>query len=141
MPGVYRSSMSDAQQVVRTPRSFAGLSTRDVKQLASALHETKFASGTVITEPGQPGVGFFLSADGTATVSVDGKPIRVWALMRSLVRRFSARCARRRSGLNRRPSGITFGKPLPNALSGLRGGWHSRQATGASRSKARCFPH
>ena len=87
MPGVYRSSMSDAQQVVRTPRSFAGLSTRDVKQLASALHETKFASGTVITEPGQPGVGFFLSADGAATVSVDGKPIRAWALMRSLVRR------------------------------------------------------
>jgi CRP/FNR family transcriptional regulator, cyclic AMP receptor protein len=77
MPGVYRSSMSDAQQVIRNAPLFARLSKRDVKQLASALHETKFAPGHVIIERGQPGVGFFLIADGTATVSVDGKPIKV----------------------------------------------------------------
>jgi CRP/FNR family transcriptional regulator, cyclic AMP receptor protein len=75
--GVYGSSVSDVQDVIRSAPLFAQLSKRDVKQLASALHETKFAPGTVIVERGKPGVGFFLIADGSATVSVDGKPIKV----------------------------------------------------------------
>ena len=69
--------MSDAQDVIRNASLFAELSKRDVKQLASALHETRFAPGTVIMERGKPGVGFFLIADGSATVSADGKTIEV----------------------------------------------------------------
>jgi CRP-like cAMP-binding protein len=69
--------MSDVQDVIRRAPLFTQLSKRDVKQLASALHETKFAPGTVIVKRGQPGVGFFLIASGSATVSIDGKPIEV----------------------------------------------------------------
>jgi CRP-like cAMP-binding protein len=69
--------MSDAQEAIRNATLFAQLSKRDVKQLASALHETTFPPGTVIMERGKPGVGFFLIADGSATVSVDGKTIQV----------------------------------------------------------------
>jgi CRP-like cAMP-binding protein len=75
--GVYRSSMSDVQDAIRNAPLFAQLSKRDVKQLASSLHETTFAPGTVIMERGKPGVGFFLIADGSATVSVGGKPLQV----------------------------------------------------------------
>jgi CRP/FNR family transcriptional regulator, cyclic AMP receptor protein len=74
--GVYGSGMSDAQDVIRSAPLFAELSKRDVKQLASALHETTFSPGTVIVEHGKPGVGFFLIASGSVTVSVKGKPIR-----------------------------------------------------------------
>jgi CRP/FNR family transcriptional regulator, cyclic AMP receptor protein len=74
--GVYRSGMSDVQDVIRSAPLFAALSKRDVKQLASALHETTFPQGTVIIESGKPGVGFFLIASGSATVSVNGKPIK-----------------------------------------------------------------
>ncbi len=69
--------MSDVRDAVRNASLFAQLSKRDMKQLASALHETKFTAGTVIMERGKPGVGFFLIVDGSATVSVDGKTIEV----------------------------------------------------------------
>jgi CRP-like cAMP-binding protein len=69
--------MSDAQDAVRSAPLFAQLSKRDVKQLAASLHETTFAPGTVIMESGKPGVGFFLIADGSATVSVNGKAVQV----------------------------------------------------------------
>ena len=69
--------MSDVQEVIRSTSLFAQLSKRDVKQLASALRETRFAPGSVIMERGKPGVGFFLIAEGSATVSVDGKTIEV----------------------------------------------------------------
>lgn len=73
--GVYRSGMSEVQDVIRSASLFENLSKRDVKQLASALHETTFAPGTVIVEHGKPGVGFFLIASGSVTVSVNGKPV------------------------------------------------------------------
>ena len=43
--GVYRSIVSDALDVIRNASLFAQLSKRDVKQLASAPHETRFAQG------------------------------------------------------------------------------------------------
>jgi CRP/FNR family transcriptional regulator, cyclic AMP receptor protein len=69
--------MADVQDAIRNAPLFAELSKRDVKQLASALHETTFAPGTVIMERGKPGVGFFVIGEGSATVSVDGKPLHV----------------------------------------------------------------
>jgi CRP-like cAMP-binding protein len=49
--------MSNAQDVIRSASLFAQLSKRDVKQVASALHETKFAPDTLIVERGKPGIG------------------------------------------------------------------------------------
>jgi CRP-like cAMP-binding protein len=69
--------MADAQDAIRNAPLFAQLSKRDVKQLAAALHETRFAPGTVIMERGKPGVGFFLIAEGSATVSAGGKTLQV----------------------------------------------------------------
>jgi CRP-like cAMP-binding protein len=51
---------------------FAALSNRDLKQLAGAMNERTFAPGREITTEGESGLGFFVIADGTATVSVDG---------------------------------------------------------------------
>jgi CRP-like cAMP-binding protein len=51
---------------------FAELSNRDRKQLADAMHERTFPAGREVTTEGENGLGFFVVADGTATVSVDG---------------------------------------------------------------------
>ena len=53
---------------------FTGLSKRDRKSLAASLSERTFPAGTVITEVGQSGLGFFVIESGTATVVVSGKP-------------------------------------------------------------------
>jgi CRP-like cAMP-binding protein len=55
---------------------FAELSKRDLRQLADAMHERTFEAGRQVTAEGESGLGFFVVADGTATVSVDGQPRR-----------------------------------------------------------------
>jgi CRP/FNR family transcriptional regulator, cyclic AMP receptor protein len=55
---------------------FAGLSKRDRKGLAASLKERSFPAGTVITDVGQSGFGFFVIDSGTATVVVGDKPSR-----------------------------------------------------------------
>jgi CRP/FNR family cyclic AMP-dependent transcriptional regulator len=51
---------------------FKDLSSRDLKQLAGAMNERTYAAGREITTEGESGLGFFVVADGTATVTVDG---------------------------------------------------------------------
>jgi CRP/FNR family transcriptional regulator, cyclic AMP receptor protein len=55
---------------------FAKLSKRDLKELSSLLSERTFPAGTVITDVGDSGVGFFLIDSGTATVTINGKVVR-----------------------------------------------------------------
>lgn len=55
---------------------FANLSKRDLKGLATSMKERSFPAGTVITEIGQDGIGFFIIDNGTATVVVGDKPVR-----------------------------------------------------------------
>jgi CRP-like cAMP-binding protein len=55
---------------------FAELSKRDLRQLADAMHERTFDAGRQITMEGENGLGFFVVADGTATVSIDGQTRR-----------------------------------------------------------------
>jgi CRP-like cAMP-binding protein len=55
---------------------FANLSKKDCKELAALMSERTFPAGTVITEIGQGGVGFFVIASGTATVTINGKVVR-----------------------------------------------------------------
>jgi CRP/FNR family cyclic AMP-dependent transcriptional regulator len=69
--------MTDVQDAIRNAPIFSQLSKRDVKQLSSTMHETTFPAGTVIIEAGKPGVGFFLVADGSATVTIDGAKVSV----------------------------------------------------------------
>jgi CRP-like cAMP-binding protein len=65
--------MSVVDDVVAQVPLFSGLSGRDRKRLASRFKESTFPSGKVITEKGKEGIGFFVIASGTATVSVNGK--------------------------------------------------------------------
>ena len=55
---------------------FKDLSSRDLKQLAGAMNERTYAAGREITTEGESGLGFFVVADGTATVTVDGQARR-----------------------------------------------------------------
>jgi CRP/FNR family cyclic AMP-dependent transcriptional regulator len=55
---------------------FRDLSSRDLKQLAGAMNERTYAAGRELTTEGESGLGFFVVAEGTATVSVDGQTRR-----------------------------------------------------------------
>ena len=55
---------------------FAGLNQRQLRRLAAKFRERRFASGTAVVEQGKmSGVGFFVVADGEATVRVDGREV------------------------------------------------------------------
>jgi CRP/FNR family transcriptional regulator, cyclic AMP receptor protein len=51
---------------------FKDLSSRDLKQLAQAMNERTYPAGRELTTEGESGLGFFVVADGTAAVTVDG---------------------------------------------------------------------
>jgi len=62
----------DVQEAIKNAPLFSQLAKKDVKQLAAALTQRSFPAGTVIIEQGKPGVGFFIIASGTASVTVGG---------------------------------------------------------------------
>jgi CRP/FNR family cyclic AMP-dependent transcriptional regulator len=74
--GVYGSMLMDVQDAIKNAPLFSQLSKKDVKQLAAALNERTFPAGTVVIEKGKPGVGFFIIARGSATVTVAGNRVR-----------------------------------------------------------------
>jgi CRP/FNR family cyclic AMP-dependent transcriptional regulator len=51
---------------------FSEFTKRDLKRLADSLTERTFPAGTTITSEDKGGAGFFVIADGTATVTVRG---------------------------------------------------------------------
>lgn len=51
----------------------AGMGERELERLAKGLHERTFGEGSTVVSEGATGTGFFLIADGTATVSVGGE--------------------------------------------------------------------
>jgi len=55
---------------------FRDLDRRELRDVAGAMKEYTFAAGREIVEQGTGGAGFFVIADGTAKVSVDGKEVR-----------------------------------------------------------------
>jgi CRP/FNR family cyclic AMP-dependent transcriptional regulator len=68
--------MAGVEDAINQVPLFGGLSKRDRKSLVASLRERTFPAGTVITDVGQSGVGFFVIDSGTATVVVRGKPPR-----------------------------------------------------------------
>jgi CRP-like cAMP-binding protein len=65
--------MSVIEDAIAKVPLFSGLSSKDRKSLASTMRERTFPAGAVITEAGKEGIGFFIIASGTATVSVAGQ--------------------------------------------------------------------
>jgi CRP/FNR family transcriptional regulator, cyclic AMP receptor protein len=66
----------DVQQAIQAAPLFAHVPKKDLKRVCAALTERQIPAGTVIIEQGQPGVGFFVIASGSATVSIRGNVIR-----------------------------------------------------------------
>ena len=55
---------------------FGGLSQRQLRQLARLMKERTFRPGVTVVEEGtMSGVGFFIVAEGEASVSVDGREV------------------------------------------------------------------
>jgi CRP-like cAMP-binding protein len=68
----------DVEQILHNAPLFSRLQKKDIKRMAAALTERSYPAGTVIIEQGQPGVGFFVVASGTATVSANGKNLHTF---------------------------------------------------------------
>jgi CRP-like cAMP-binding protein len=62
-------------QLKRVPL-FAGLQDKDLKSIASSMHERTFKAGESPTVEGKSGIGFFIIESGEATVDVGGREVR-----------------------------------------------------------------
>lgn len=62
-----------AEETINRSPLLASLGDRDRRSLAESLHERRFPAGHQISSADAGGVGFFLIAEGTATVSVSGE--------------------------------------------------------------------
>jgi CRP/FNR family transcriptional regulator, cyclic AMP receptor protein len=66
-------AMDAPVDVLRKVPLFAELGNRELEQLARQLHERRFPEGASVTTEGSTGTGFFVIAEGNATVSVGGE--------------------------------------------------------------------
>jgi len=55
---------------------FRDLDKRELQDVAGAMKEYRFEPGREVVTQGTGGVGFFVIADGSATVTVDGGEVR-----------------------------------------------------------------
>ncbi len=53
---------------------FAGVEPRHLERLARQFRDRSFPEGAVVTREGEPGVGFFVVVEGSASVSIGGEP-------------------------------------------------------------------
>ena len=51
---------------------FEGIEPKALEQLSRQFRERTFAEGTAVTKEGEPGVGFFVIAEGSARVDIGG---------------------------------------------------------------------
>jgi CRP/FNR family cyclic AMP-dependent transcriptional regulator len=52
---------------------FAACSQRELQTVARAVREVDHKAGTVIAREGEPGIGLFIIAEGTASVTIGGQ--------------------------------------------------------------------
>ena len=70
------AAVSAVVDELRRVRLFAGLSQRQLRQLARLAKERQYRPGVTVVEEGtMSGVGFFIVADGEGSVSVDGTEV------------------------------------------------------------------
>ncbi len=62
-----------SEVIARVPL-FSGLDRRELERVADAFKERRYRAGETMASEGQKGVGFFVIAEGTASVSVGGEP-------------------------------------------------------------------
>lgn len=70
------AAVSAVVDELRRVRLFAGLSQRQLRQLARLAKERQYRPGVTVVEEGtMSGVGFFIVADGEGSVSVEGTEV------------------------------------------------------------------
>ena len=74
--GHYDRATMDAAEVLASVSIFSKLKPRDLKQLEREAHARSFSAGTQLTNDNALGATFFVIAEGTATVVVDGATVR-----------------------------------------------------------------
>jgi CRP/FNR family cyclic AMP-dependent transcriptional regulator len=65
--------MAASVETLRKVPLFAELEDRELERLAQHFKERTFPEGSAVTTEGGTGAGFFIIADGSATVSVAGE--------------------------------------------------------------------
>ena len=60
-------------EILRKVPLFSGLENRDLERIAESFKERKYSAGDTIASEGQGGAGFFVIAEGTANVTVQGQ--------------------------------------------------------------------
>ena len=68
--------MSSTSEVLAKVPLFSGLNRKAMRELESAAREVRFGPGTVVTESGQIGAGFFVVKEGELVVRVNGRDVR-----------------------------------------------------------------
>jgi CRP/FNR family cyclic AMP-dependent transcriptional regulator len=64
---------TDPAEALKRVPLLVGLSDRERERLAKELHERTFRAGSTVVAEGATGAGFFVIADGNATVSIGGQ--------------------------------------------------------------------
>src|SRR5437867_7181604 len=65
---------NEAVELLSQVPLFSELSKKELKEIAKAAKEITHREGAVLAREGDSGLGFFLIVDGTASVSVGGRP-------------------------------------------------------------------
>jgi len=65
-----------AAETVDQVQLFSSLGKRERRKLADGLKERRYSSGDALSSEHEGGIGFFLVAEGSATVTVNGNPRR-----------------------------------------------------------------
>ena len=60
-------------ELLRQVALFASISDRDLERVAASFKERQFSAGDTVAAEGAGGVGFFVIADGNASVDVHGE--------------------------------------------------------------------
>jgi hypothetical protein len=68
--------MAPPQELLANVELFRDLDKAELREIADAMKEYTFAAGREVVTQGENGVGFFVIADGTAKVSIDGGEVR-----------------------------------------------------------------
>jgi CRP/FNR family cyclic AMP-dependent transcriptional regulator len=66
-------AMAASGEILRKVPLFAELGDRELERLAEHFKERTFPEGSAVTTEGATGTGFFIIADGNATVSIGGE--------------------------------------------------------------------
>ena len=70
------TAMVTPAEVLSEISLFSMLSKRDIEKLLQDVHDRTFGPGTVLTEQDEYGTLFTVIVEGTASVTINGAPVR-----------------------------------------------------------------